>query len=99
MSLFVIGMEMPKNCHDCPFNSWMVGYKCNAAGRKFDYGETWGERQLWCPLRPLPKEHGPLVDVCAAYDKIAEQEGGNYVDMDLVGRGLDETPTIIEAEE
>ena len=47
---------------------------------------------------PLPKCHGRLIDADVAYDKIAEQEGGNYVDMDLVGFGLEETPTIIEAD-
>ena len=47
----------------------------------------------WLPSIP----HGRLIDASVAYDKIAEQEGGNYVDMDAVGLGLDETPTIIPA--
>lgn len=47
---------------------------------------------------PIPP-HGRLIDEREAYDKIAEQEGGNYVDMDAVGRGLEETTTVIEASE
>lgn len=47
---------------------------------------------------PVPP-HGDLIERDAAYDKIAEQEGGNYVDMDVVDMGLNETPTIIPAEE
>ena len=43
--------------------------------------------------------HGRLIEELIAYDKISEQEGGNFVDMDLVGLGLAETPTAIEAEE
>lgn len=39
--------------------------------------------------------HGDLIDRDVAYDKIAEQEGGNYVDMDAVDMGLSETPVII----
>ena len=51
-----------------------------------------------CPLVELPGKHGRLIDERVAYDKIAEQEGGYYMDMDGVGCGLEETPTIIEAE-
>lgn len=47
----------------------------------------------------VPEPHGRLIDASEAYDKIAEQEGGNYVDMDAVGMGLDETPTVIPASE
>ena len=46
--------------------------------------------------------HGRLIEEDAAYDKIAEEaheDAGNYVDMDVVGRGLEYTPTIIPAEE
>lgn len=63
-------------------------------------------RQLWhireCePAIPVP-DHGRLIEEDAAYDKIAEEAGeeaGNYVDMDVVGRGLENTPTIIPADE
>lgn len=47
----------------------------------------------------VQEPHGRLIDASAAYDKIAEQEGGNYVDMDAVGMGLDETPTVVTASE
>lgn len=49
---------------------------------------------------PVP-DHGRLVDADAAYDKIAEEAGeeaGNYVDMDIVGKGLEYTPTILPAD-
>lgn len=51
-----------------------------------------------CPLGVLPDKHGDLIDRDEAYDCIAEQEGGNYVDMDTVGKGLECAPTIVEAE-
>lgn len=49
---------------------------------------------------PVP-DHGRLVEEDTAYDKIAEEAGeeaGNYVDMDVVGKGLENTPTIIPAD-
>lgn len=48
---------------------------------------------------PVP-DHGRLIEEDAAYDKIAEaagEEAGNYVDMDVAGRGLENTPTVIPA--
>ena len=103
MSFLVVGIEMPKDCDECWTKFRGFGF--------VEHDEEWGtfyckagkgfcsDPRTKCPLRPLSKEHGPLIDASIAYDKIAEQDGGNYVDMDLVGRGLDETPTIIEAEE
>jgi hypothetical protein len=60
--------------------------------------DTWEEMYRNCPLIELPEKHGRLIDERVAYDKIAEQEGGYYMDMDGVDMGLQETPTIIEAE-
>lgn len=51
-----------------------------------------------CPLVLVPP-HGDLIERDAAYDKIAEQEGGYYMDMDGVDKGLSETPVIIPAED
>ena len=46
----------------------------------------------------LPKGHGGLINAREAYDRISEQGDGNYIDMDLVGKGLDETQTVIETD-
>lgn len=96
MSVLIKGMEMPKGCASCPLcdDECFGAYKCEAV-------QSWGsdtERASGCPLIPVPP-HGRLIDASEAYDKIAEQEGGNYVDMDAVGMGLDETPTVIPASE
>lgn len=47
----------------------------------------------------IPEPHGRLIDESVAYDKIAEQETGYYMDMDGVDRGLQDTPTVIEGSE
>ena len=108
MSVIVKGMVMPSECEYCGFcryyhengNVW-----CNAKNRLLK--QRWKEphwthldvkRPEWCPLIELPEKHGRLIDERVAYDKIAEQEGGYYMDMDGVDCGLEETPTVIEAE-
>lgn len=47
----------------------------------------------------IPEPHGRLIDESVAYDKIAEQETGYYMDMDGVDRGLQDAPTVIEGSE
>ncbi len=104
MSVLIKGMQIPKNCSDCPLNYDMMS--CMITGTRwwsdtmvlmgFDCQES---RLYDCPLIPLPEHHGRLIDERVAYDKIAEQEGGYYMDMDGVDMGLQETPTVIDAEE
>ena len=107
MSVLIKGMNMPSECEYCGFcryynengNVW-----CNAKNRLLK--QQWRvphwyldvKRPKWCPLIELPEKHGRLIDERVAYDKIAEQEGGYYMDMDGVGCGLEETPTVFEAE-
>lgn len=95
MSILVKGVEMPKNCFLCPL-SVLNGERLFCEVTKDEVLRA--KRSSDCPLVPVPP-HGDLIERDAAYDKIAEQEGGNYVDMDAVGMGLNETPVIIPAEE
>lgn len=98
MSVIIKDMEVPQYCGACH-----VGF-CKQIGCELyigfdDYATS---RHPDCPISNIPTPHGRLIDASEAYDKIAESAGegsGNYVDMDVVGRGLDDTPTIIEAEE
>ena len=100
MSVIVKGREMPNNCQECVCINDEYFY-CQAVGRQPQDENVISQRPDWCPLVEVPP-HGRLIDANVAYDKIAEaasEESGNYVDMDVVDRGLSETPTIIEAEE
>ena len=104
MSILIKEMEMPKSC---PCELVGIGYDmyCSfvhgipAMVKEYDECCEKETRPDWCPLVEVPKPHGRLIDASEAYDRIAEQEGGNYVDMDAVGMGLDETPTVIPASE
>ena len=94
----IIDAEMPHSCFDCPclYREVDGRYFCrHSDGLLYPlyYPMTDG-----CPiLGEIPDKHGRLIDANVAYDKIAEHEGGNYVDMDAVDLGLQETPTILEA--
>ena len=87
MSVIIKGMEMPGDCAECILRSVDCKY------RKY-----LNFRPKECPLAEIPEKHGRLIDADIAYDKIAEQEGGYYLDMDGVDMGLQETPIILEAE-
>ena len=95
MSILIKGMKMPRNCSECPVA--LSGKYCRINKTYTTYIEL-PIRPDYCPLVELPEKHGRLIDEDIAYDKIAEQDGGYYMDMDGVGIGLSETPTIIEAE-
>lgn len=95
MSILIKDMKMPRNCSECPVA--LSGKYCRINKTHTTYIKL-PIRPDHCPLVELPEKHGRLIDERVAYDKIAEQEGGYYMDMDGVDMGLSETPTIIEAE-
>ena len=90
--ILIRGMEMPKNCEDCRLSySDEYGMTICAACDDCAYSVS-------CPLVPLPEGHGDLIEKAEAYDRIMEQEGGNYIDMDSVGMGLEECQIFVPAE-
>lgn len=97
MSVLINGMRIPGSCNVCPMLG-MPEVRCLYTCRMLDRDDFYKARGDNCPLVEIPP-HGRLIDERVAYDKIAEQEGGYYMDMDGVDRGLQETPTVIEAEE
>jgi len=99
MTVIVKGMKMPEKCGLCDLFHVESPMHCTVVKGHKTVGAPYGmPRPEWCPLVALPDKHGRLIDERVAYDKIAEQEGGYYMDMDGVDMGLQETPTIIEAE-
>lgn len=91
MSILIKGMEMPDKCGHCRF---ATAFECEVTK---NFITTFNVRQADCPLVPVPP-HGRLIDASVAYDSIAELDhAGNYVDMDAVDRGLENTPTVLEA--
>ena len=72
--IYIKGMEMPKNCCQCPVNMELCkrGYKY-----LLEHPELYDERADDCPLIPVP-DHGRLIDADALTETIIEQESNDY---------------------
>ena len=57
MSVYIKGMEMPRNCWDCPF---MNTEPCPCKGYSTALEHT-TDRHQNCPIIPVP-DHGDLID-------------------------------------
>ena len=103
MSVYIKGMEMPK---DCPCELLGVGYDliCSFVGgipcRVKEYYECCqnGTRPSWCPLVPVPP-HGRLIDADAIRADIDEKRPGRSYEDAWALTVMDAAPTVIEAEE
>lgn len=95
MGVYVKGMEMPKDKYRCPF--WNVDHIClaNIMGIVCDTTESTCIPDN-CPMVEIPEPHGRLIDADVALENIDMADGGPcYVGKE----GIDNTPTIIEAED
>ena len=100
MSVIIKGIEMPKNCDECPCYYETEGAwrnECEVLGKEYiadDY------RPEWCPLVELPP-HGRLIDGDVAEVIVTDEkdEVGGFLDGILYAAGwIADQPTIIEAE-
>ena len=92
MSILIQGMEMPKNCGECPFifSSWGIEYYCHLAESSTSAEYVEREKMTNCPLIELPP-HGRLIDADAIQDYNVETFGQRLLIIDTA-------PTVIEAE-
>ena len=80
MSVLVKGVQMPKNCKECPFlfdndacyamnkpNAMFLPLVCNGSTDEYPLNEFpyWEKRVDWCPLVEVPTPHGRLIDADA----------------------------------
>ena len=98
MGVYIRGMEMPKNCNDCPLNYDSIDCMvADIALREKGDGDFLyeHERASNCPLVPVPP-HGRLIDA----DELAERfwDGQCYF-TEAIKRKLQSAPTIIPEEE
>ena len=103
MSVIVKGMEMPKNCRECPM-----------VHREFDGYETRLDCYMiqdWCPedegvhpdcpLIALPDHHGRLMDADAMLNRLQAWNTSDRMDKALYNftwHRIMEQPTIVEEE-
>lgn len=103
MSILITGIDMPKKCLDCPCCSisddnkakFCAAYDCKQIMASSD-------RPDWCPLRPMPKKHGDLIDredfIKVAFAKwvLDKLSGEEYA---LVRDTLKNFPAVVGAED
>ena len=109
MSVLIKGMEMPKDCKNCPF---LCDYSCRVLLFEPDWGKSGRDER--CPLTPVPP-HGRLIDadaLLAEYerDEKAADDHGHEFSFSFwsgnddctswwhVQQKLMDAPTVIEAE-
>lgn len=93
MAIYIKGVELPKHGYTIITLHDDGSLYC----RKIEKGKTVFANFIKATY--ITEPHGRLIDESIAYDKIAEQETGYYMDMDGVDRGLQDTPTVIEGSE
>ena len=99
MSVYIRGMEMPKNCWECHFGHGETGI-CVVDFKRHGY---WNEPQN-CPLVPVPP-HGDLIDRDALEKDISEsvvfsgRDNTEIYGANKIINRLHRAPTIIEAED
>ncbi len=95
--LLIKGMEMPKDCAECPIRNQEF-YKHGRAFLGCSLCVSWGSaisRADDCPLAEL-STHGRLIDADELIKRLTES--GNYVSPAIMAY-IETAPTIIEAEQ
>lgn len=100
------GMDLPLRCINCPFNTYYhAENRCLAnRGKKIEFA-IGRDRGTNCPLVPLPKGHGRLIDA----DKLTPDMGyfitggsgtvGSMYSLPAYSQqNIDNAPTIVPAE-
>ena len=92
MSVYIKGMEMPKNCREC--------FACKAElsqEKKVIYVCCFAMTD--CPLIPVTP-HGRLIDADALISRCVDEKGCYYGhESAVIGEAVESAPTVIEAED
>lgn len=111
MSVIVKGMEMPNTCEECQ-ESCEIGSNlfCLVVNDENKWGWKKSEngfesRPVWCPLRPMPKKHGRLIEADSlkeTLDYYIREAGWDAKTNRVLGwvkdEFIDSESTIVEAE-
>ena len=101
MSVLIKGMEMPKNCDECPVA--LCGKYCRINQTYTTY-RALPIRPDHCPLVELPEHHGRLIDAeflkehlytCATNGRPLHRM---YQELDELLEAINDIPTVVEAE-
>ena len=105
MSVLIKGSIMPLMCEECPCYD-CDDYSCKATGRGvIEY--RYDGRPDNCPLVEIPTPHGRLIDADRLlesiktnfYEHFGNYDSGQEFLFDLICSSIEDSLTIIEAEE
>ena len=98
MNLLIKGIEMPKNCCECPINIYLCNY-----GYKYliQHRELYDKRADDCPLIEVPS-HGRLIDADALLNLLNHcmfpSDMVTTTAVRMATNWIKDAPTIIETE-
>ena len=100
MSILIRGMEMPKNCLECPCCT--LGY-CRVDVKTTEYAkyvfpDGQDDRHSDCPLVEIPTPHGNLKDESDIISLIEVMFCKDKDGMEHAIQCVKDAPTVIEAE-
>ena len=105
MGILIKGIEMPKNCNECPLHFYEgQAICCCRALPAIEDGEIlkpWKNKRKDCPLVEVPAPHGRLIDVDTLMDEGMDIYHMDYFRGTMSGYSkqmIDCTPTVLEAE-
>ena len=101
MSVLVKGMNMPRNCADCPCGDAQDGwcYVHNEVLERMGNGYPSTEtRPEWCPLVEVLTPHGRLIDESVLISDIRKNSESYFAD-DFAHEWTSKQPTVIDGEE
>ena len=107
--IYIPGMEMPKNCHLCPYSYLGRDYSRVFCGiddhyiadlQQWDKPYFWGHKEDSCPIIPVPDHHDLIDknDLKLALVNIKYEDNASK-DLAAVFREVNLAKTIIPAEE
>ena len=91
MSVLIKGMEMPKDCRDCPMEMFYScgDTRCRVTNKllAWDYEAIpFIGRPDWCPIVEVPAPHGRLIDADALKNYIENDGHTEAFAMAHIGR-------------
>ena len=106
MGVYIKGIEMPKNCNECPLHFYEGQGICSCrALPAIDDDEIlkpWKKKRKDCPLVQVPP-HGRLIDVdkigLTNFEIILCQNGNPFKNaLEMLLEKIENAPTIIQAD-
>ncbi|MBQ1310038.1 MAG: hypothetical protein IIY54_10045 [Ruminococcus sp.] len=101
MSLIIKGVDMPKNCAECPIlQIGSLEHYCPLAKESMWSIDAESGKHSNCPLSEIPTPHGRLIDADELYEPMERDlyAGIGCDPTSIAAITISEAPTIIEAE-